>query len=117
MKLFSIFHRESFAPEEAEWRSRESALLWGVPMVLFSALAVVPVAISLLIEPAFGHARIVGCALLSLLGYCFASGCSRLASCFRRDFDVISLLAGGSIVVLVVISMCAGVVLASVIGR
>lgn len=115
MKLFSIFHRETFAPE-AEWRSRESALMWGVPMVLFSALAFVPIAVSLIIEPAFAHARVLGFALAPLLAYCFASGSSRLAACFRRDFDVISLLAGGSIVVLVVISMCAGVVLASVIG-
>ncbi len=116
MKLFSIFYRQSLAPE-AEWRSRESALLWGVPMVLFSALAFVPVAVSLIIEPAFPYARMLGLALLPVLGYCFASGSSRLASCFRSDFDVLSLLAGGTVVVLVVISMCAGVVLASVVGR
>lgn len=86
-------------------------------MVLFSALAVVPVSVSLIIEPAFPCARVLGLGALPLLAYCLASGSSRLASCFRRDFDVLSLLAGGTVVVLIVISMCAGVVLASIVGR
>jgi hypothetical protein len=116
---FSLFNRHArpSAATEPGWRERESALLWGVPLVLFSALAWIPITISLMVEPAFHHARIVGLVLLALLGWCFARGVSRLALCFRRDFDVLSLLAGGTVVVLVVISMCAGVILASVIGN
>jgi len=112
------FTRFKHATESARpaWRNRESALLWGVPMVLFSALAFIPVAVSLILEPAFPHARIVGFALLPVLGFTLTYGISRLAMCFRRDFDVLSLFAGGTVVVLLVICVCAGVILASAIG-
>jgi len=115
---FSLFHRHvnESAGSEPAWRGRESALLWGVPMVLFSSLALIPVAVSLILVPAFVHARVLGFALLPALALAFAFGVSRLAACFRSDFDVLSLLAGGTVVVLVVISMCTGVILASVIG-
>jgi hypothetical protein len=97
------------------WRQRESDLIWGTPLVLFPALAIVPVTVSLLIDPFFHHARILGVALIPILGLSMAVGLSRLAACFRRDFDVITLFAGGIVVVLIVICMGAGVVLASVI--
>jgi len=101
---------------EPTWRERETALVWGTPMVLFAALGFLPVTVSLLIWPVFGHARIVGSVLLALIAASIASGVSRLAVCLGRDFDVLSLFACGAAVVLVVIAMCAGIVLASVIS-
>jgi len=101
---------------EPSWEARETALVWGAPLVLFPALAIAPVTISLLIEPAFAHARVLGCALVPLLIASIAFGLSRLAACFRRDMDVITLLAGGTVVVLIVICMCAGVIVASVVS-
>jgi hypothetical protein len=85
-------------------------------MVLFPALAIAPVAISLIVEPAFAHARIVGCALIPLLGASMAYGLSRLVQCFRRDMDVLTLFAGGTVVVLMVIAIATGAILASVLG-
>lgn len=102
---------------EPTWREREAALIWGVPMVLFASLAFVPVTVSLVLEPLFPYARVLGCVLLPLVGAAMAFGLSRLARCFRRDFDVITLCAGGTMVVLVVISMCSGVILASVVAN
>lgn len=116
MKLFPRFSRQPTTRQPA-WRDRETALIWGTPMVLFPALAFIPVSVSLILEPSFAHARVVGLALLPAIAASIGCGVSRLAFCLRRDFDVLSLFAGGTIVVLVVISMCAGVVLASVVGN
>jgi general stress protein CsbA len=102
---------------EASWRKRETDLVWGAPMVLFAALAIAPVTISLVLEPAFPHARVAGILMLPLLAASIASGIGRLASCFQRDFDVLTLFAGGTIVALMVIAMATGVILASVVAN
>jgi len=86
-------------------------------MVLFSALAFVPVSVSLILDPLFPHARVLGSVLVPVIGGAMTFGLARLAYCFRRDFDVITLFAGGTMVVLVVICMCAGVILASVVAN
>ena len=98
-------------------RQRETALIWGAPMVLFSALAFVPVVVSLILEPAFSYARLLGGVLVPVIGASMAFGLGRLACCFRRDFDVITFFAGGTMIALVVIAMCAGVILASVVAN
>jgi hypothetical protein len=113
---FTLFRNATESAGPA-WRNREAALLWGVPMVLFSALSFIPVAVSLILVPAFPHARVLGAALVPVLGCCLTWGVSRLAACFGRDFDVLSLFAGGAVVVFLVICICAGVILASAIGR
>ncbi len=102
---------------QTNWRRRESDLVWGAPMTLFPALAIGPVTISFLLEPAFAHARVLGCLLVPLIAASIAYGLSRLASCFRRDFDVLTLFAGGTIVVLMVIAMATGIILANEIGN
>jgi len=117
MKLFSMFSRQT--PEQSAcpaWRKRDDALAWGVPMVLLPALAFIPVAASLIVEPAFAHARVMGFLLLPVVVTVIAQGISKLALCLNHEFDVLSLFAGGTAIVLVVISMCAGVVLASTIA-
>jgi len=86
-------------------------------MVLFPALAIAPVTISLVLEPAFPYARAVGALLYPLLAASMVYGVARLASCFRRDFDVLTLFAGGTVVVLIVIAMATGIILASAISN
>ena len=102
---------------QSSWRKRESDLVWGAPMVLFPALAIAPVTISLLLQPAFSHARVLGCLLMPLIGASIFYGLSRLASCFRRDLDVLTLFAGGTVIVLMVIAMATGIMLANEIGN
>ena len=113
---FPTFHRITNSPTKPGWHRRETALLWGAPLVLFSALAIVPVTISLVLEPAFSHARLLGCVLIPVMGASMAYGLSRLAICFRRDMDVLTLFAGGTVIVFIVICMCSGVILASEVG-
>jgi hypothetical protein len=113
--MFSHFTRYSY-PRKAAWQQREANLVWGAPLVLFPALALVPVIVSLILEPMFGYARVLGFLMVPVLAFSAIAGLGRLAACFRRDFDVITFFAGGTVVVLVVICMSAGVVLASVIG-
>lgn len=86
-------------------------------MVIFPALTVVPVAISFFVTPLFPHARLVGILFLPLITLSEISGLTRLAQCFGKDFDVLSLLAGGVVVLLVVIAMCGGVLLGLVVFR
>lgn len=100
---------------EPTWREREAALTWGAPLVLFSALAFVPVTVSLILEPLFPYARALGGVLTPAIGAAMTFGLARLAYCFRRDFDVITFFAGGAMIALVVIAMCSGVILASVV--
>jgi hypothetical protein len=116
MKLFSIFNRQAPRPRSGpEWRRRETALLWAVPLVLFSALAIVPVTVSLFVEPALPGARLLGCALVPVIAACQMWGNSRLAICLVGDFDLLSMVAGATVAVLVVIAMCSGVLLAVVL--
>jgi hypothetical protein len=86
-----------------------------VPLVLFPALAVVPVAVSLLIYPGFPHARLVGVALLPVIAACEIKGIASITYSLSDEFDLLSVIAGGAVVVLVVIAMCTGVLLAIVI--
>jgi hypothetical protein len=99
------------------WRLREDALVIGAPLVVVPALAYVPVTISLLIDPAFPYARLLGVLLLPVFFWCEFAGLSRLAHCFRSDFDVLTLLAAGMVIILWVIAVCSGVLLAIVISR
>jgi hypothetical protein len=101
---------------EPKWRDRELALILGAPMVLFPALSIAPVTVSFMLEPFIAHGRLLGLAIIPLLGASLTYGLSQLASCFRSDMDVITFFAGGTVVVLVVICMCSGIILASAVS-
>jgi len=99
------------------WREREDALIIGGPLAVLPALTIVPVTVSLFIDPAFSHASIVGLLLLPAI---FASewmGLLRLAAVFRQDFDVLTFFAVGIVIVLWVIAVCSGVLLAIVLSQ
>jgi len=72
MKLFK--RQAANQQRRPEWHERETALVWGAPMVLFPALALIPVSVSLILAPAFEHARVLGCLLLPGLAAAMASG-------------------------------------------
>ncbi len=99
------------------WRLREDALVVGAPLLIIPALAIVPITISLLIDPAFPHARLLGILLVPIFYLCEFAGLTRLAHCFRRDFDVLTLFAAGIVIVFWVIAVCSGVLLAIVVSR
>ena len=99
------------------WRLREDALVIGAPLVVVPVLALVPSAISLLIDPIFRHARLLGALLLPVFFLCEFAGLSRLALCFRREFDVLTLLAAGIVIIFWVMAVCSGVLLAIVMSQ
>ncbi len=101
----------------ADWRKREDALLWGAPLVLVPALALVPTVLFLILEPVFPHARWLGVPLLAVFGFVMVLGIGKLAYCLRHPFDVISFLAAGTLMILVVVSMVCGVMLAALVFR
>jgi hypothetical protein len=98
-------------------RDREDAFVWGAPLSVFPVLAYVPVAFCFFIHPAFAHARVVGLLISPLLAISEISGLARIASCFEREFDVISFLAAGIVIMFTVVAACAGVLLALVAIR
>lgn len=101
----------------ADWRKREDALLWGAPLVLLPALALVPTVLFFIVEPVFSHARWLGIPLLAAFGLAMAVGIGKLAYCLRHPFDVISFLAAGTLMILIVVSMVCGVMLAAIAFR
>ncbi|HWR17772.1 MAG TPA: hypothetical protein VN577_23280 [Terriglobales bacterium] len=84
-------------------------------MVIAPALSLVPVAVSLLMYPAFAYARLLGLLLLPVMAVSEVAGFSRLAETLRSEFDVLSFFAVGVIVTLLVVVASSGVLLAIVI--
>lgn len=97
------------------WAERERALYTGAPLVVFPSLALLPVITFWVVAPRFVHARALGLALLPLLLAAIAFGMGRLARCLRHEFDIISFLACGSLVVFFVIVLYTGVFLAGLL--
>jgi len=97
------------------WRQREDALLIGAPLLVIPSLAYVPITISLLGFPAFSHARLIGLLLLPPFFLCQFLGLSRLALTLRREFDVLTLFAMGTVILFWVTAVCSGVLLAIVL--
>jgi hypothetical protein len=99
------------------WRLREDALIIVAPLVVVPALAVVPIIVSLLVDPGFRHARLVGLLLLPVFFLSELTGLTRLALVVRREFDVLTFFAAGIVVVFWVVAVCSGILLAIVISQ
>lgn len=99
------------------WRQREDALVLGAPLTVLPALAFVPTTVLLLLDPAFPHARVLGAIVIPLLFLAEITGLAKLSVSFRREFDVLTLFAGGTIVIFWAVAACSGVLLAIVISH
>ncbi len=104
-------------PSKPIWRQREDALVIGGPLTVLPTLAVVPITISLFVEPAFRYGRTAGVLLLPILFLSEWAGLLRLAQVFRRDFDVLTFFAAGIVIVFSVLAVCSGVLLAIVLSQ
>ena len=104
-------------PSKAMWRQREDALVVGGPLIVLPALGIVPVTISLFVDPAFRYGRAVGVLLLPVLFACEWVGLLRVASIFRHDLDVLTFFAAGLVIVFWVVLVCSGVLLAIVMTQ
>jgi hypothetical protein len=99
------------------WRRREDALVFGAPLTVVPALAIVPIMVSLFVDPAFPHARAVGALLIPFLFVAEFAGLSRLGFALRQDFDVLSLFAAGTAFLFWVMTVCSGILLAIVLSQ
>lgn len=106
---------DNVKPSHSLWRQRESALIWGAPLTVAPALVVVPVTISLLIDPIFPWARIAGVAILTAMGVSEIAGLSRLALTLHREFDALTFFAAGVVLTMWAIVACSGVLLGIVL--
>ena len=99
------------------WRRREDALVFGAPLVVLPALAIVPIIVSFLIDPAFPHARLVGVMLVPLSFLAESLGLSRLGLTLESEFDVLTLFGAATALLFWVIAVCSGILLAMVISH
>ena len=99
------------------WRQREDALVIGGPLAVLPALTIVPVTLSLFVDPVFSHARIVGLLLLAVIFASEWAGLIQLSIVIRRNLDVLTFFAVGIVIVFWVIAVCSGVLLAIVLSQ
>ena len=95
---------------KTSWQRRENSLLIGTPLVLLPALALLPTTVFLIVSPVFAHARMIGLFLLPVYGISEVIGMGRMAHCLRQ-LDVITLLAVGTLVILLVVIITTGILL------
>ncbi len=95
------------------WQQRQHWLGWGALLTLVPGLGLLPTVAFLVVSPRFVHARFVGSVLLAGIALCEAMGSVRLARCLRAEFDLLSALAYGAIILLLVILMYTGIFLVS----
>src|SRR5512142_822724 len=100
-------------PRRRPWQQRQHWLGWGALLSLPAALALLPALAFLVVSPRFAHARILGGALVALIAWAEVAGVARLARCVRGEFDLLSALGFGALILLLVILMYTGIFLAS----
>ncbi len=93
------------------WQERQHWLGWGALLTLVPGLGLLPTVAFLVVSPRFLHARFVGFVLLAGIAVCESLGIARLARCLRAEFDLLSALAFGAIILLLVVLMYTGVFL------
>lgn len=79
------------------------------------ALAIVPVTVSLLLDPVVRWGRPLGLLLLLAMGLSEVAGLSRLSLTLQRDFDALTFFAAGVVITFWVVAACSGVLLGIVL--
>ncbi len=100
-------------PKPDRWKQRQRWLATGTALTLIPGLLVLPVAGFLVISPRFPQARLIGVILVAAFVACEIFGIPRLVRCLYKEFDLISALAFGALVVLLVILVYTGILLVS----
>ena len=96
-----------------QWERRESLFFQGAPLVLIPALLFLPAVAFLILTPKIPHSRLVAAGAFPALLAAEAFGISKLVRCCQREFDLITALAFGVLVVLTVIAIYTGFWLAA----
>jgi putative effector of murein hydrolase LrgA (UPF0299 family) len=93
------------SPSAATWQERQRLLFIGAPLSLISALLFLPAVLYLVVTPKVPHAAAIALVTLPALLIAGVVGLSRLLHCIaRRNFDLLSALAVGTLAILFVVT-------------
>jgi hypothetical protein len=96
------------------WRQRERWFYWGAPLAVAPALVFLPLLATLVLEPRVPYGPKLALVILPLFLLSEAVGVKWLVQCcLERPFNLLSLLAAGALMILIVIAACIGLFLAA----
>ena len=96
------------------WRQREQWVYWGVPLALLPALAFLPALVYLVFEPRVRHGGRIALVLLPVFVASEVIGVKWLVQCsLERPFNILTMIAGGALIILIVIAAYTGLFLAA----
>ena len=99
-------------------RKRQRLVFLGAPLAIVPALAFLPALAYLVITPSVPHATVIAIFLFALMGAAEIIGLFWLViSCLIRPFDLLTVFAFGTLLVVLVITAYTGLFLAVLAGR
>jgi hypothetical protein len=100
------------------WQERQTWFFRGAPAAIVPALLFLPGLAYLCLTPAFGHARLVAGVSFVPLAASEVWGLARLVRCCaQRELDLVSVLAFGALLVVLVIAVYSAFFLAVLAGH
>jgi hypothetical protein len=98
-----------------DWEQRERLLFVGAPFALIPALAFLPLFEHIVVEP---HSKLIAWSAFPLLAALEVFGVTRvIKSSVRQPFDLITVVACGTMCVLIVIAIYTGIFFAVFAAR
>lgn len=100
-----------------QWRQRKRLVFIGAPLAIIPALAFLPALAYLVITPLLQHATVIAIILFPLLGVAEIAGLFELiVCCVARPFDLLTVFAFSSLLVVLVVAAYTGLFLAVFAG-
>jgi hypothetical protein len=102
----------------ASWERRQRLLLTGAPLAIIPGLSFLPALVYLVVSPRMAHASFIAAVLFPVLLLAEALGLWQLGRCIAHHaFDLITAMACGTLMVLLVIAGYTGIFVAAIVGK
>jgi len=102
----------------ASWERRQRLLFVGAPLAMVPGLTFLPALVYLIVSPRVAHASLIAAVLFPLLVLAEIVGLWLLVRCIAHHaFDLITAMACGTLMVLLVIAGYTGIFLAAIVGK
>jgi hypothetical protein len=99
------------------WKERQGLVFTGAPLAIIPALLFLPAIAYLVLTPALRHSIIIAVLYFPIAAAAEALGLYRLVRCcMSRPFDLLTMFAAASLLVLIVIAAYTGFFLAALAG-
>jgi len=100
-----------------QWKDRQRLLFTGAPLAIVPALLFLPALAYLVITPAVRHSFVLAAMFFPVAAVAEAAGLYRVVCCcVSRPFDLLTMFAAGTLIVLLVIAAYTGFFLAAIAG-